>query len=232
MVHDDIIIAKLRPGQCIEISMRAVKGIGRDHAKFSAVGTASYKLLPKIEFDWNEKVKTAKKKDYKHLKDLCPKNVFDIEDDKPIVVNRLRDCTLCRACIMDERVNSTFGRDIVRSFWVCNSCGYDENPAGSGCTKCEKCDKPRGNAKIIKKIDGYETFVKLKKKRDHFIFSIENIGQYPHVTDLFKEAVKVLSAKCQKLIDGVKDMREREDAKMNMDDDMDPDGDDDMEIID
>merc|ERR1712176_1014108 len=74
MVHDDIIIAKLRPGQTIEISMRAIKGMGRDHAKYSAVGTASYKLLPEIQFDWNEDIMKKKrkvnKKDLEYLKDL------------------------------------------------------------------------------------------------------------------------------------------------------------------
>ena len=40
-VHDDILIAKLRPGQEIDIVMHAVKGIGKDHAKFSPVGKIS-----------------------------------------------------------------------------------------------------------------------------------------------------------------------------------------------
>ena len=43
-VHDDILIAKLRPGQEIEVQMHAVLGIGQDHAKFSPVGTSN---LPK-----------------------------------------------------------------------------------------------------------------------------------------------------------------------------------------
>ena len=202
MVYDDIIIAKLRPGQCIEISMRAIKGIGRDHAKFSAVGTASYKLLPQIEFDWNEDIKSkkrkVKRKDLKYLRDLCPKNVFDIEDHE-IVAKRVRDCTLCRACILDENVNKMFGKST--------------NVEGR-----------------------YEQFVKLRKKRDHFIFSIENIGQYKKVTDVFFEAIKVLKHKCQQLIDGVEEMKKREDEQIDMDededDDMMHDGDDRMQDID
>uniref|UniRef100_A0A8C9WFJ2 RNA polymerase I and III subunit C n=1 Tax=Scleropages formosus TaxID=113540 RepID=A0A8C9WFJ2_SCLFO len=38
----------LRPGQELDIVMHCVKGIGKDHAKFSPVATASYRLLPEI----------------------------------------------------------------------------------------------------------------------------------------------------------------------------------------
>eukprot|EP00118_Oscarella_pearsei_P009286 m.52742 g.52742 ORF g.52742 m.52742 type:complete len:322 (+) comp34234_c0_seq9:3425-4390(+) len=47
-VHNDILIAKLRPGQEIDLKVHCVKGIGQDHAKFSPVATASYRLLPEI----------------------------------------------------------------------------------------------------------------------------------------------------------------------------------------
>jgi len=47
-VMDDILIAKLRPGQEIDLQMHCVKGVGCDHAKFSPVATASYRLLPEI----------------------------------------------------------------------------------------------------------------------------------------------------------------------------------------
>merc|ERR1712154_759942 len=57
----------------------------------------------------------------------------------------------------------------------------------------------------------YLDFIKLRKRRDHFIFSIESIGQYPHVTDLFKEAIKVLKFKNQQLIEGIYTMQRRED---------------------
>lgn len=48
-VHPDILIAKLRPGQVIDLSMHMHKGVGSDHAKFSPVATASYRLLPTID---------------------------------------------------------------------------------------------------------------------------------------------------------------------------------------
>lgn len=37
-VHDDILIAKMRPGHELDLKLIVVKGVGRDHAKFSPVG--------------------------------------------------------------------------------------------------------------------------------------------------------------------------------------------------
>lgn len=73
-VNDDILIAKLRPGHELDLKLFAVKGIGKEHAKFQPVGklffgtlqwdiylretlainfnhisaTASFRLLPEI----------------------------------------------------------------------------------------------------------------------------------------------------------------------------------------
>ena len=44
-----ILVAKLRPGQRISLQAWAVKGVGGDHAKFSPVATATYRLLPTID---------------------------------------------------------------------------------------------------------------------------------------------------------------------------------------
>ena len=77
VVNGDILLAKLAPGQVIDLEAHAVKGIGKDHAKFSPVATASYKLHTSIElskaqpFVGEEAVKLAK---------VCPMGVFDIED--------------------------------------------------------------------------------------------------------------------------------------------------------
>uniref|UniRef100_A0A1Y1MIV2 DNA-directed RNA polymerases I and III subunit RPAC1 n=1 Tax=Photinus pyralis TaxID=7054 RepID=A0A1Y1MIV2_PHOPY len=48
-VYDDILIAKLRPGHELDLKLIAMKSIGRDHAKFSPVATAFYRLLPDIK---------------------------------------------------------------------------------------------------------------------------------------------------------------------------------------
>ncbi|CAI5998846.1 unnamed protein product [Closterium sp. NIES-65] len=46
--YPDITLARLRPGQAIELEAHAVKGIGRTHAKWSPVATASYRMLPEV----------------------------------------------------------------------------------------------------------------------------------------------------------------------------------------
>ncbi|KAI8612509.1 DNA-directed RNA polymerase [Chytriomyces sp. MP71] len=48
-VHNDIVLAKLRPGQEIDLEVHCQKGIGKEHAKWSPVATASYRLLPEIQ---------------------------------------------------------------------------------------------------------------------------------------------------------------------------------------
>jgi len=47
--NGQILLAKLRPGQEIEMEMHAVKGIGAEHAKWSPVATATYRLMPHIK---------------------------------------------------------------------------------------------------------------------------------------------------------------------------------------
>lgn len=114
-VHDDILIAKLRPGQEITMEMHCRKGTGKDHAKYSPVSTASYRLLPRVtikEDVFNEQAD--------ELVEKCPMNVFDIEDlghSRRAVVKRPRECTMCRECIREgdwdkivslQRVNDHF----------------------------------------------------------------------------------------------------------------------------
>uniref|UniRef100_I1P3R8 DNA-directed RNA polymerase RpoA/D/Rpb3-type domain-containing protein n=2 Tax=Oryza glaberrima TaxID=4538 RepID=I1P3R8_ORYGL len=95
----DITIARLGPGQAIELEVHAVKGMGKVHAKWSPVATAWYRMFPEVVFRKEIKGDNAEK-----LVKKCPVNVFDIEDlgngEKRAVVARPRACTLCRECVM------------------------------------------------------------------------------------------------------------------------------------
>ncbi|QQP55854.1 DNA-directed RNA polymerases I and III subunit RPAC1 [Caligus rogercresseyi] len=100
-VEEDILIAKLRPGQEMDLKLYAVKGIGRDHAKFSPVCTAFYRLHPEITLkapitgeaasrlqesfspgviEVDETSGEAKVADARY--DMCSRNVFRHEDLK------------------------------------------------------------------------------------------------------------------------------------------------------
>jgi len=103
VVHSDILLAKLKPGQRIKVEGWCRKGVGKDHAKYSPVSTASYRLLPRVEI-----VEPITGEEAEGLVKVCPMNVFDIEDlggrkggGKKAVVNRPRDCTMCRECIRE-----------------------------------------------------------------------------------------------------------------------------------
>ncbi|VDK56094.1 unnamed protein product, partial [Cylicostephanus goldi] len=106
IVFDDILVAKLRPGQQIEANCHAVKGIGRDHAKFSPVATASYRLLPTIRLlgeirgeaaerlkeSFSEGVIELVERDGEKVavvadarRDTCSRNVFRHDDLAPLV---------------------------------------------------------------------------------------------------------------------------------------------------
>ncbi|KAL8920946.1 MAG: hypothetical protein Q9208_005972 [Pyrenodesmia sp. 3 TL-2023] len=74
-VHPDILLAKMRPGQCIDMEMHCVKGVGADHAKFSPVATASYRLLPTINI-----TKPILGNDARKFARCFPKGVIGLEE--------------------------------------------------------------------------------------------------------------------------------------------------------
>lgn len=96
---DDILLAKLRPGQEIEMELICEKGIGKTHAKWSPVCTAYYRLLPDIRLK-----QPIIGQDAEELKRVCPVGVFDIEDiGKKAIVKDSEACTTCRECIRHEK---------------------------------------------------------------------------------------------------------------------------------
>lgn len=94
--HDDIVIAKLAPGQSIRAKCYAFKGRGEVHAKWSPVATAHYQLLPIVRI-----LKDIRNESALKLKATCPSGVFDIEDSAAIVKDA-KKCTMCRECLRHE----------------------------------------------------------------------------------------------------------------------------------
>ncbi|KAA8906293.1 DNA-directed RNA polymerase [Sphaerosporella brunnea] len=84
--NPDIVIAKLRPGQELIVTSHAVKGLGKDHAKFSPVATAMYRLLPQITIKETITGKAAER-----LQKCFSKGVIEIVDGEAKVVNPRND---------------------------------------------------------------------------------------------------------------------------------------------
>ncbi len=114
-VSPDILIAKLRPDQEIDITMHANLGVGKDHAKFSPVATATYRLLPTITI-----LKPILGPHARKFQQCFSKGVIDIErvtpteassgnpdfegregDEKAVVKDPFRD-TVSRECLRHD----------------------------------------------------------------------------------------------------------------------------------
>ncbi|PVU95899.1 hypothetical protein BB559_002566 [Furculomyces boomerangus] len=118
-VHDDILITKLRPGQQISCELHCHKGIGRDHAKFSPVCTASYRLMPHIEI-----TKEIVGKDAVFFQSCFPKGVIDLVENengklKAVVANPRND-TVSREVLRHEQFVNKVKLERIRDHFIFN----------------------------------------------------------------------------------------------------------------
>lgn len=118
-VHGDILLAKLAPGQSIEFEAHAVKGIGKEHAKWSPVATASYKLHTRVKLS---ETAPFEEDEADALVKQCPMGVFDIEElasgTRRAVVARPRDCTVCRECLRPQGWEDRVAVERVTSHYI------------------------------------------------------------------------------------------------------------------
>jgi DNA-directed RNA polymerases I and III subunit RPAC1 len=121
-VHDNILLAVLGAGQRIELVAHAHLGTGKDHAKFSPVATASYRLLPEVTIRDPERPYVDDEADW--LVKTCPMGVFDIEDavdaghERRAYVRRPRNCTLCRECIREPEHRERIRLSRVKNHFI------------------------------------------------------------------------------------------------------------------
>lgn len=150
IIHPDILVAKLRPGQEIDLELHCIKGIGKEHAKWSPVGTASYRLMPNIrllqDIKGDDAIKFAK---------CFPSGVVEVIKGKAVVIDARKD-TVSRECLRHAE---------------------------------------------------FKDKVALERIQDHFIFTIESIGQLP-AQDLLVEACNVLIEKCEQVREGLLEITE------------------------
>lgn len=117
-VNPDILIAKLRPGQRIRVRLHCIKGIGMDHAKFSPVATASYRLLPDIKI-----TKSIVGTSAKSFQRCFPRGVIGLEDDaesgekKAVVLDPFKD-TVSRECLRYDEFKDKVKLGRIRDHFI------------------------------------------------------------------------------------------------------------------
>ncbi|ETN36980.1 uncharacterized protein HMPREF1541_07968 [Cyphellophora europaea CBS 101466] len=160
-VSEKILIAKMRPGQELDMTMHAHLGVGKDHAKFSPVATATYRLMPMITI-----LKPILGADAVKFQGCFSPGVIDLErvtasdvaSGNPVYADREGD----EKAVVKNPFEDTVSRECLR---------HDE----------------------------FKGKVKLGRRQDHFIFSVESTGQYPSDI-LFSDAVGVLKYKAKRLL--------------------------------
>lgn len=132
-VNPDVLIAKLRPGQIIHMDLHCVKGIGMDHAKFSPVATATYRLMPTIKI-----TKPILAADAVKFQKCFPKGVVDVQrvtpsdakkigsgyegregDEKAVVVDPFRD-TVSRECLRHDEFKDKVKLGRIQDHFIFN----------------------------------------------------------------------------------------------------------------
>lgn len=150
-VEDKILLAKLRPGQAIHLEAHCIKGQGKEHAKWSPVATAWYKLLPEVVI-----LKPITRETADAIAQECP-GLFEVE--------------------------------------------------GKGKSRKAKVNSAREHPKLLEKVrrlsgvEPWKDLVRLQKRKDHFLWTIESTGQPPEA--LFVAAIDILVAKCDKLLESL-----------------------------
>ncbi|RHZ56046.1 hypothetical protein CDV55_105067 [Aspergillus turcosus] len=132
-VNPDILIAKLRPGQKIDMELHCIKGIGADHAKFSPVATATYRLMPDIKI-----LRPIIGEDAKKFAKCFPKGVIELEpvtsreaaqkgseyegragEMKAVVRDPFKD-TVSRECLRHEEFQGKVKLGRIRDHFIFN----------------------------------------------------------------------------------------------------------------
>jgi len=150
MVHDDVLVAKLRPGQCVVLEAHCAKGTGKEHAKWSPVATAWYRMQPEVRL----------LQDASSIDDAVAKELL-------------------------AAAPGLFTRDASGVLSVA--------PAREHEGVLEKLRSMLDRPEIAEA-------VQLRKRKDHFIFTIESTGVLPPEA-LLEQAIDILHDKAQRLLE-------------------------------
>jgi len=96
-VHPDILVAKLRAGQEIDLEAHCIKGMGKQHAKWSPVSTAWYELVPECVL--LQPVRGAHATAFMKVVAAGGCGCFDlrtVDGEQEVQVMQIRGCARCR----------------------------------------------------------------------------------------------------------------------------------------
>ncbi|EAZ63565.2 RNA polymerase III (C) subunit [Scheffersomyces stipitis CBS 6054] len=111
----DILIAKLRPGQEISLRAHCILGVGCDHAKFSPVSTASYRLMPVIDI-----VEPIRGDSAVRFQKCFPSGVIGINADGEAYVKDARKDTVSREVLRHEEFDGKVKLGRKRDHFIFN----------------------------------------------------------------------------------------------------------------
>ncbi|SCU90376.1 LAMI_0E01794g1_1 [Lachancea mirantina] len=111
----NILLAKLRPGQEISLRAHCILGVGNDHAKFSPVCTASYRLMPHINI-----TQPITGEDAKKFAKCFSEGVIGIDSNGQAVVKDARHDTVSREVLRHEEFNGKVKLGRVRDHFIFN----------------------------------------------------------------------------------------------------------------
>ncbi|KAG9389923.1 RNA polymerase Rpb3/RpoA insert domain [Carpediemonas membranifera] len=194
-VHGDIPIMKLCQGQSLDLELHCVKGVGRDHAKFSPVGTAVYRLQNDIRLS----------KEMLGEEKINVKKLSGAEKVQVKTMNKLRHDLVTR-CPLSLNPGTSTGSDTSSVFKLIETKSMLDgdklykvklnNP--SSCTMCRECIQD----------DELATHVQLLKVKGDYLFKVESIGSM-EPEDIVRKALAVLKDKCAKVRQTIEDNTEK-----------------------
>lgn len=93
-----ISLLKLKNNQELDVTCNARKGVGKEHTKWSPVGTATFKMLARISLK-NEKTRLLGVREKQEFINSCPVGVYKLNDVGDIEVFRAKKCMFCEECV-------------------------------------------------------------------------------------------------------------------------------------
>lgn len=97
--EEGIMIVKIGKGQSLKLEMHAVKGIAKEHSKWSPVATCALRYDAKVILNDNI-LDTYTQEQREEFVEACPTSVFEVDATTGnVLVANSDDCIFCKECI-------------------------------------------------------------------------------------------------------------------------------------